>query len=220
MEVLSGEAAIVEIDGPLNGKTSPDFEEYINQLLERNLVYILLDASKLEFVSSEGIGVMLYIQKKITERNGFFILYNLSPEISSLYEILGFNKVFNIASSKIDALQIMDRQREMREEGEDESAGVSENGDSGSYAVSLEEDEDISVSEFHGSFFEEEEFPREEIRTDKRKEKPEVVAFEPFVVECEKCKSLIRVKQSGGYLCPTCKTELTVNSNQTVVFHE
>ncbi len=222
MEVLGGEAAIIEIDGPLNGKTSPGFEEYIDRLLGKKLVYILLDASKLEFVSSEGIGVMLHVQKKIKKSNGYFILYNLSSEVSSLYEILGFNRVFRIAAGRIDAMQIMDRQREKGEfgaEGEE---------DSGSFAVSLEEDEDITVSEFQGSFFDEEEsFPKEiqskqrrEQKTGGKREEPRPAAFDPFIVECKNCKTLIRIKQSGDYLCPTCKTELTVNSDQTVDFHE
>lgn len=212
MEVLSGEAAIVEIEGHLNGKTSPDFEEYINQLLEKEMIYILIDASKLEFVSSEGIGVMLYIQKKITERNGFFILYNLTSEVSSLYDILGFSKVFNIAHSKIEALQIMDRQREMREKGEDKGE------DSGNFAVSLEKDEDITISEFQGTLSGKETAPDKELKTVQKKKEAVSATFSPFIVECEKCKTLIRIKKSGSYLCPTCKTELTVNNDQTVDF--
>ncbi len=210
IEVLSGEAAIVEINGPLNSKTSPDFEEYINQLLDKKMIYILLDASQLEFVSSEGIGVMLYVQKKIAERNGFFILYNLIPEVSSLYEILGFDKVFNLASSKIDALQIMDGQIGLRDKGEP--------GDTGIHTPSLEEDDDIKISEIPETFIEERKSYQNEVKTKRESGETETVAFDPFIVECEKCKTLVRIKQSGGYLCPTCKNELTANSDQTVDF--
>ena len=114
IEVLSGEAAIVEINGPLNGETSPDFETYVNSLLEKRICFILLDAGNLQFVSSEGIGVILFIQKKLSENNGFFIMYNLQDEVQLLYNILGFDKVIKIARSKIDAMETMDKQIELR----------------------------------------------------------------------------------------------------------
>ena len=122
-EILDNKVAVVEIDGPLDSHTSPDFEEYINQILAKSILFILFDAGKMTYVSSEGIGLLLFLQRKISEANGFFVLFNLSGEILTLYRLLGFDKVFRIAESRADALQIMDRQMELRESGAPEAPG-------------------------------------------------------------------------------------------------
>src|SRR4030042_5735425 len=116
-EILDNRCAVVAIAGPLDSFTSPDFEDYVNQLLAKNILFILFDAGKMEYVSSEGIGLLLFLQRKISEANGFFVMFNLSSEIQTLYRLLGFDKVFRIAESRAEALQIMDRQREPRDRG-------------------------------------------------------------------------------------------------------
>jgi anti-anti-sigma factor len=115
-EVLEGRVTIVDVSGPLDSETAADFEDYIRKLLEKNIMYILLDAGEISHVSSEGIGAMLFIQKRIAEKNGFFVIYNLNGEISALFSLLGFDKVMRIVSSRIEAMEIMDRQMELRDE--------------------------------------------------------------------------------------------------------
>jgi len=106
--ILNSTGAVVELDGYLDSKTSPIFEEYINKLLDENIKHIIIDGGKLQYVSSAGIGVNLFLLKKISNYGGIFILANLSSEITSLYAILGFNKMFTIATSKIAAMELLD----------------------------------------------------------------------------------------------------------------
>ncbi len=204
IEVLDGIAAVVEIEGPLDSETSPDFEDYINQLLRKELSYIMLDAGKLEYVSSEGIGVILFIQKKLVENRGFLVLYNIPDDIMSLYKILGFDKIFTIASSRIDAMQIMDRQIELRKEPEKTEPDISEN---------MEDEKSFD------KFAEETTKDNEESRiTGEIDETALTDQFQPLIVECVKCKTLIRVKKKGDYMCPECNTEFSVDEDQTVNF--
>ena len=240
IEVLSGEAAIIEINGPLNGETSPDFETYVNSLLEKRICFILLDAGNLEFVSSEGIGVILFIQKKLSENNGFFIMYNLQDEVQLLYNILGFDKVIKIARSKIDAMETMDKQIELRES-EDirddeyieeaetsidfDDKGIDDNTEiifeDGSMRTEIEKTDDdffegIDFIENEDINFEDEQ-PKEILAEDANNISNDVT-FDQFVVECINCKTLVRVKVAGDYLCPTCKNEFSVDKDQEVSF--
>ncbi|HOO72844.1 MAG TPA: STAS domain-containing protein [Spirochaetota bacterium] len=201
-EVLDGKVSVVEIEGPLNSRTSPDFEEYINRLLEKKKHFILLNAAKLEYVSSEGIGLILFIQKKISENNGSFIIFNLPREIFSFYSLLGFDKIFRIAESRIEALQIMDRQLELREQGIQpetyESTDFAEK-----KTVDVQVSGEVSRSE----------------DTVQKKAGTGTGGFTPFVVECTGCGALVRVKQSGDFLCPDCNREFTVSDDRTITFH-
>lgn len=196
-EIQDRRAAIVEVEGPLDSYTSPDFEDYINQLLDKNILFILFDGGKMDYVSSEGIGLFLFLQKKISEANGFFVMFNVSDEAMTLYRLLGFDKVFRIAESRADALQIMDRQMELREKGmaEGPHPDVAETA--------------MPPVEFAPSPIE---MPVSAPEP-KTKEKP-IKLPEPdldsSVVECTNCKSLIRVYYDGSYLCPFCNIEITV----------
>jgi len=211
-EVLDGKVAIVEVRGPLNSETSPDFEEYINQLLTKNIIYILLNARDISFVSSEGIGVTLFIQKKISEKNGFFVIFDLGEEIETLYRLLGFDKVFRITKSRIEAMETMDRQIELRD------SGLDDNSEAGSHEDNIIK-KDISELKEEP----EEIIPTPNTVIESKEDVPDtsqniIHKFDPFIVECVKCKSLIRVKEAGDYLCPDCKSPFSVENDMTVIF--
>ncbi len=229
-EVLDGKVVIIEVEGPLNSETSPDFEDYTNKLLNNGIKYILLDAGKLAFVSSEGIGITLLLEKRISEKNGYFIMFDLPEEVKSLYEIIGFDKVFRTAETRIEAMQIMDKQIELREEGTESNTETDEN----EIDLTLDEFSEIHMGDEEAAFTETDNFsefddnfithtPEKEEKKEKETEEPQAEKkqrFEitPFVVECAKCNSLVRVKKSGDYLCPSCRAEFTVLEDSTVIF--
>lgn len=213
LEVLNGEVAIVEVEGPLNGNTSPDFEDYINKLLNKNMPFIIFDAGKLEYVSSEGIGVMLFIQKKISENNGFFVIFNLSDEIISLYKLLGFDKIFRIAGSRTEAMQIMDRQFELRDDYSDKNKDNNKDNNK----VTVKKEEDPESKTIGKKFSDNDQIIEKQHKIDKSINN-DVSVFNPFIIECAKCKSLIRIKKIGTYNCPECGIEFSVNNDYSAVF--
>ena len=256
-EILDKRAAVVEVEGPLDSYTSPDFEDYINQLLDKNILFILFDGGTMDYVSSEGIGLFLFLQKKISEANGFFVMFNVADEAMTLYRLLGFDKVFRIAESRADALQIMDRQMELREKGitEEPLPGAAEaamaTADIAAAPVERpappavpetkektvkapQEDLGSSIIEctgcrspirvYHdGSYlcpYCNTEITVMNRNTARQSARPasEAEGFGALVVECAKCRSLIRIRKAGAYQCPDCKAKFTVSGDQTVRF--
>jgi len=224
-EIGEGSAVIIEIEGPLNSESSPDFDDYIWKLIDNNILYILIDMGKLSFISSEGIGAVLLIQKNIHEKNGLIIFYDLNYEVSSLFKLLGFDKVFTIAEDRANALQILDRHMELHPSVTDKyphSDGIE---------VQHEEiqPEEVQIkvagiNEELTDFIEEEngfehvfDEPPADISFSMEEEKEEE-KFKPFVIECLKCKSLIRVKEQGDQMCPFCNTEFTVTDENKAEF--
>jgi anti-anti-sigma factor len=197
-DILDGKAVLLEIAGRLDSASSPDFEDYINDIISRNIRFIIFDAKKLEFVTSEGIGVLILIQKKVVMKNGFFVIINMSNEIKTLFSLLGFDKIFTFNDSRIEAMQLIDRQMELREN----------------------DTENISMkNEVNTS---------DEIKAEEKKyEKPSDMeipvtvsaAFpSPVIIECIKCRSLIRIKEPGDYLCSECSERFSVDEDQIIKF--
>ncbi len=209
-EIHSNRVAVVEIDGPLDSFTSPGFEEYINKLLDRSILFILFDSGKMKYVSSEGIGLLLFLQRKISEANGFFVIFNLPHEILTLYTLLGFDKVFRIASDRAEAIQVMDRQMELREKGLRDEPLPAPAGD-----LTIGSDEELeSITDVSLPPAK----PAEQKKTagTGREESPSEQRPGSRILECVNCKSLIRVSRDGAYLCPHCNREFIVKSREPV----
>jgi len=199
-EALEGRVTVVEVKGPLNSETSQAFEEYINKLLEKDKLFILFNASQLEYISSSGIGLMLYLQKKISSQNGYFVLFNLPGEINTLFSLLGFTKIFIIVHTREEAFQIIEKQIELRH------SSVSATHEDAFISDLSHHDEPLQLEEVEGSP-EPENIPVESIEFES-----------PIIAECSECKSLIRIRRSGSYLCPDCHKEFTVQRDKTIIF--
>mgnify|MGYP000883422475 CR=1 FL=1 len=198
-EVLDGRVVVVEIEGHLDSKTSPDFEQYINRLLEKDKRFILLNSQGLQYISSEGIGLVLLVQKKISEKNGSLIIFNLSHEIRSLYSLLGFDKIFRIAESRIEAMQTMDKQIELinMKTGAGNAAGAGPGDEPRPRPGDLPEAGQGTAGPAGNSG-----------------------KFTPIIVECAGCGAMVRVRQSGDFLCPECNREFTVEEDRSITFRE
>lgn len=243
-ELDDGQTAVVEIDGPLDSLTSPDFENYINKLLGKNIPFILFDAKNMGYVSSEGIGLLLFLQKKISDTAGFFVFFNLSGEIMTLFSLLGFDRKFLVADSRQNAELMLKRQIEMRKSGVPEKTGART--DSEAFAEARASEPRFAPAEqdygpdgtvvacdnctSQVRVYKDGEHRCPHCNTEftvanrriahTRDEGGAVTAAGAgsLVIECATCKSLIRIKKSGNYRCPDCKTRFTVARDLTVVF--
>ena len=214
-EIIEGSAAIIQIEGPLNSETSTDFDDYINKLIDNGLIYIIIDASNLSFLSSEGLGVILLIQRNISEKNGTLIMLNLSGEISSLFNILGFSEIFKIADDRAEALKILDRIIELKTDlvyhkkaktGSELQDLPCEN----KFDISHDLKPDTGPERVSPNILDEAETVNIPEKTEKK--------FEPFVIKCLHCSSPIRIREKGLHLCPECSSEFNVTDHQKAVF--
>jgi len=130
------------------------------------------------------------------------VFFNINNEIASLFKLLGFDTLFTIAADRADALHILDKHIELFP---------------GTIMPPISDTSDISDA-----------FPSEEksVFSEFEESEPELFpviedtanTLEPFVIECVKCRSLIRVKESGDQLCPYCSAEFTVTDEKKAVF--
>jgi anti-anti-sigma factor len=235
MEILDGKGVVVSLEGSLNGETSPDFEDYITNLLERGTRYILFDAGDLASVSSAGFGVLILMQKKVSSHGGYVIIFNLGQHLATLFRILGFDRVLNMASTRIEAMETMDRQIELWEERPGSQWESKECVDDdtelpGDDEIPFLDDTfiDETMDDDLGPMIETDEKPdsiqgdyQERGRVEQQRRKvssPEEGSFAPFVVECKTCQGLVRVRRPGDFLCPSCGTAFKVEDDQTVKY--
>lgn len=92
---LNGDSLTLAIEGRLDTLTAPALEAEINQSLE-GVNSLVLDFSKLDYVSSAGLRVLLSTHKKMQAKGGMKIVH-INEIVREVFEVTGFANILNIA---------------------------------------------------------------------------------------------------------------------------
>ncbi len=101
-----GEAKILRIDGRLDAVSSSQLDEKLTQLIDQGCKLILVDFSKVEYLSSAGMRVMLSNSKKMVTNQGQLIFFQINEEVMEIIKMAGFEKILMIRSSESQALSL------------------------------------------------------------------------------------------------------------------
>jgi anti-sigma B factor antagonist len=85
----------VQVEGRVDTTTAPDLEGEINSVMPK-ANKITLDCSKLIYISSAGLRVLLSAHKAMAKKGGKFELCNVGEDIMEIFSITGFSKILNI----------------------------------------------------------------------------------------------------------------------------
>ncbi|RKY41961.1 MAG: anti-sigma factor antagonist [Candidatus Makaraimicrobium thalassicum] len=79
---------IVKPEGRLDADTYISLEEKIKPLFAPSTKVLVFDMSELDYISSNGVGVIFQAKKAIEENKGTFIMTNLQPQIRKIFQIV------------------------------------------------------------------------------------------------------------------------------------
>jgi len=86
---------ILSLKGRLDTVTSPKLQDALTDVLSDSDV-TELDFSNIDYVSSAGLRVLLFGQKKSQASGKTMMLKNVSPEVMEVFEITGFSGMLTI----------------------------------------------------------------------------------------------------------------------------
>ena len=90
-----GNKATLALDGKLSVATSPDLEAAISGLPE-SITDFVIDLTKLDYISSAGLRVMVSTEKLANQRGGKLVLMHPNEEVSEVFDMTGLADVFTI----------------------------------------------------------------------------------------------------------------------------
>jgi anti-sigma B factor antagonist len=98
-----GETVIAVLDGEIDGKTAPEVQ---NQLAPVIADYrkIVLDMTRVTFLSSAGLRILLLLYRQASAKNGKVALAGLSEQIQDVMSITGFLNYFHVTKSVQEAI--------------------------------------------------------------------------------------------------------------------
>ncbi len=97
-------ALVFALSGRLDAKTSEGFEQQLLAAIAAGNQNVLLDFSKLDYISSAGLRVLLLAARKLQESSGKIALCGLKPTLKTVFDIAGFSNIFSIFASQEEAI--------------------------------------------------------------------------------------------------------------------
>jgi len=92
MRTAAAEVAVFHVVGYLDAHTVPRLERALEEAVAAGAAHILIDCSRLSYISSAGLGVLIDTQKAVGPRQGDLKLAAMPPAIADIFDILGFSK--------------------------------------------------------------------------------------------------------------------------------
>jgi anti-anti-sigma factor len=79
---------VLEVAGRLDTETAPELEAALRPLLERAPANVIFDLGGVDYVSSDGIGVILGTRKTLERQGGRVLLVALKPQIEKVFRVV------------------------------------------------------------------------------------------------------------------------------------
>ena len=98
MDYKKNDILILGVKGNLDEITSETFQKKLIEFIENGENQIILDCSKLEYVSSGGIRVFYLVANLLDDKNGKIVFCSLNPNIKKLFDIVEMEDDFEIYS--------------------------------------------------------------------------------------------------------------------------
>ena len=91
---LNGTALEIALEGRLDTTTAPELEKELKGSLE-GATELTLDFTKLEYISSAGLRVLLATHKEMSKKGGMKVTH-VNEIVSEVFEVTGFADILTI----------------------------------------------------------------------------------------------------------------------------
>ena len=105
----SGEQGIefVSLDGELDFHSAQDLRSGFMKLVDRKVSKILVDFKKVSYIDSSGLAAFVELYQRLKQYNGKLVLFNLTEDVQSVFEVAKLDSIFQLAKSEKEALPFL-----------------------------------------------------------------------------------------------------------------
>ncbi len=106
-ETKEGSVTVLALEGAIDIDNCRTLREKLNGLLDTGRYVALLDFSKVVFISSAVLGVLIRSAQRFEDAGGKLALCSLDDNVRSVFQVAGLEKFFVIHSNAKEALEDM-----------------------------------------------------------------------------------------------------------------
>jgi stage II sporulation protein AA (anti-sigma F factor antagonist) len=95
---------LIALEGQINGSNAADVEQNLRAQVDKGARRIALDFSRVDYISSAGLRVVLFLAKQLSGNAGALALYGLQKNVFEIFEMCGFIEILTVVDSREAAL--------------------------------------------------------------------------------------------------------------------
>lgn len=85
---------VVSVQGELDTDTSAQFQRDIEPLMERKDTKVEMDLSKLDYMSSKALRILVAFQQAVTRNGGSFSITKVTDTVQEVFDMTGLSASF------------------------------------------------------------------------------------------------------------------------------
>src|SRR6266699_1566691 len=101
---MQGEVTVISLDGSLDSDVAPRVHRELAELTSDGGP-ILLDLSRMSYMSSAGLRVLLLVYRQAKQSGARLALTGVPPEIHAVMSATGFLSFFTVSDSVVDGVE-------------------------------------------------------------------------------------------------------------------
>ena len=105
--VHSSGVVVLNLQGSLSVESVGRWEEALQKVKDEGRTRLVLDLTKLDYISSAGVGTFVACIAELRSKDGDIIFVNPSDEIREVFKLLGFTKMFRIMKEQKAAVNAL-----------------------------------------------------------------------------------------------------------------
>lgn|SRR5688572_23738000 len=105
VETREGGAVVVAPTGRVDSTTANRLERHLTMLLAGGERRIVVDFTRVEYISSAGLRVMLVLARRLKDFRGSLALCAMGAPVRHVFELAGFMPLFTVDATREAAVQ-------------------------------------------------------------------------------------------------------------------
>jgi len=105
---LEGRTRVIVVEGEIDLYTAPLLEERTTHVLEEGARHMVVDLSRVGFIDSTGLGILVDALKRLRRSGGTLSLVVTDYDIERLFELSGLKSSFQMYRSREEALESLE----------------------------------------------------------------------------------------------------------------
>ena len=107
---LKGKNIIISLRGEIDLDSASNVYKQIRTEIDSSEQGLLLDLEELDFMDSSGLQILLRLKERLNKIGKEVLIVNPSTQIMKLFQLTGFDKLFNIFTDTDEALSYLRNQ--------------------------------------------------------------------------------------------------------------
>jgi anti-sigma B factor antagonist len=107
---IDNKLPVIELEGEVDVYTAPQLKQQMINLLESGNKQMMIDLTKVEYLDSTALGVLIGGLKRMREMDGNMVLVCPSARIRRVFEITGLDKIFDIYNTADEAQEAVGKE--------------------------------------------------------------------------------------------------------------